>query len=259
MQNQSDSAPRRKMAKVKRLSFVQFLSLPSRARRANQGRSPSRLKSSRVLQWRLVAEKMKRANAQISRKFTLGIVTVFALLMFALVDGSYGNGTPTHETIQWLGVAAILVSMHGRTWTYLYICDRKNNEIVTDGPYSIVRNPLYFFSIVGAAGAGSQIGSVTLGIVVGLLVGIVFYFEIFYEERRLAARHGAKYFAYKSLVPRLLPDPRLWRESRTLTVKPAKVLVSFVESSLFLLTVPLAEIFEYLRSCGILPVLLRLP
>ena len=37
---------------------------------------------------------MKTANGQISRKFTLGGVTIFGLLMFALVDGSYANGTP---------------------------------------------------------------------------------------------------------------------------------------------------------------------
>ena len=42
----------------------------------------------------------------------------------------------------------------------LYVGGRKNAELVTTGPYSMMRNPLYFFSLLGVAGVGAQTGSV---------------------------------------------------------------------------------------------------
>ena len=60
--------------------------------------------------------------------------------------------------------------LHARpTWSSLYIAGRKGRELVTVGPYSTCRNPLYFFSIVGAAGMGAQSGSLTLGLICGMI------------------------------------------------------------------------------------------
>jgi protein-S-isoprenylcysteine O-methyltransferase Ste14 len=199
------------------------------------------------------------AGVKITRMFMLGIVAILAILAFALIDGDYANGTFVHELIQWCGFMAIFVSIYGRTWTFVYICDRKNAELVRDGPYSVVRNPLYFFSIVGTAGATAQIGSVTLAVIFGFLVWLVLYMEIINEERVLAALHGQEFLTYKASVPRLLPNLRLWRDVPSLPVNPAKLLVSFADSSLFLLSLPFAECLEFLRSSGYLPTLLRLP
>ena len=60
-------------------------------------------------------------------------------------------------------------------------------------------------------------------------------------------------------VPRFLPNPRLWRDAPTLTIMPPKMLRTFADAMVFLLTVPLAEAFEQLQNIGVLPVLLRLP
>ena len=72
--------------------------------------------------------------------------------------------------IEWFGIFAIILCIFGRTWTSLYIGGRKNRALLTKGPYSVVRNPLYVFSILGAAGAGAQLGSVISSVIIGLLV-----------------------------------------------------------------------------------------
>jgi hypothetical protein len=43
------------------------------------------------------------------------------------------------------------------------------------------------------------------------------------------------------------------------TVKPPKMVRTFVDAMAFLLSVPVAEAFEQLQKIGILPVLMHLP
>jgi protein-S-isoprenylcysteine O-methyltransferase Ste14 len=192
-----------------------------------------------------------------TREIGLGIVLLLGILMFATTGSTGTNGT--HEMIEWFGIFAILLCIFGRTWTSLYIGGRKNRALLTKGPYSVVRNPLYVFSILGAAGAGAQLGSVISSVIIGLLVWMVFYIEVLREERNMAARHGANYAAYKTSVPRFLPNPFLWRDEPILTVRPQKVLLTFADSPLLLVLLPLAEGFELLQKIGILPVMFRLP
>jgi len=146
-----------------------------------------------------------------TREIGLGIVLLLGILMFATTGSTGTNGT--HEMIEWFGIFAILLCIFGRTWTSLYIGGRKNRALLTKGPYSVVRNPLYVFSILGAAGAGAQLGSVISSVIIGLLVWMVFYIEVLREERNMAARHGANYA--KTSVPRFLPNPFLWRDEQS--------------------------------------------
>lgn len=199
------------------------------------------------------------ADVQIVRKIVLVIAILIGILLFALTDARLQSGTFAYEMIKWSGIVAIVVCILGRTWCSLYISGRKIEQFVTVGPYSVSRNPLYFFSILGAAGAGAQLGSVLSCVFFGLLAWIVFYVVILQEERLMAERYGAEYAAYLASVPRLLPNPRLWRDLPTLTVMPPKVLRTFADAMLFLLVVPLAEGLGRLQDIGVLPVLLRLP
>jgi hypothetical protein len=129
---------------------------------------------------------------------------------------------------------------------------------VTVGPYSIVRNPLYVFSILGAAGAGAQLGSITTAMLSGLLAWLVFHVVVRQEERLMAERYGDAFAAYMASVPRFLPDLRLWRDVPTLTVIPRRVVQTFADAMFLLLAVPLAELFEHLQQIGMLPVRLHL-
>jgi steroid 5-alpha reductase family enzyme len=161
--------------------------------------------------------------------------------------------------IEWIGIILIVVCILGRTWASLYIGGRKIDELVTTGPYSIMRNPLYSFSFLGAAGAGAQTGSLVLALICGALAYIVFYVVVLQEEKLLLERYGEKYRTFMARVPRFLPNPRLWRDEQTLTIRPPRVLTTFADALVFLLAVPVAEGFEYLQEIGTIPVLLVLP
>ncbi|TGS89835.1 isoprenylcysteine carboxylmethyltransferase family protein, partial [bacterium M00.F.Ca.ET.177.01.1.1] len=96
---------------------------------------------------------------QYMRRIVLAVLVVvlFAALLFG--QSTFPPDTPVHESIEMFGVLLIFLGIVGRLWSTLYIGGRKSSEVVTGGPYSITRNPLYVFSTVAAAGVGAQIGS----------------------------------------------------------------------------------------------------
>ena len=206
-----------------------------------------------------IANTMTIAEVQIVRKIVLGAATLAGVLMFALTNSRLEAANSTHEMIEWIGIVAIVICVLGRTWASLYIAGRKIEQLVTDGPYSVMRNPLYLFSIIGAAGAGAQLGSIVAGLIFGALAWAVFHVVTLQEERLLTERYGAAFASYVAKVPRFLPNPRLWRDVPVLTIMPPKILRTFGDAMVFLLSVPIAEGFEQLQNIGVLPILLRLP
>lgn len=202
---------------------------------------------------------MTIAEVQLVRKFTLGLAVLVGILMFALTTSRAASGTTAHEMIEWVGIVLMVVCILGRTWCTLYIGGRKIDELVREGPYSISRNPLYVFSILGAAGAGAQLGSALAGAIFGVLAWLVFYVVVLQEEKLLLGHYAGVYENYKATVPRFWPDVRRWRDLPTVTVTPPRLLRTFFDAMFFLLTVPVAEMFEQLQNLHILPVLFRLP
>lgn len=198
-------------------------------------------------------------QVQLVRKVVL-LAVVLACLMLLVFGGSYWpGGGSVHEAIEWAGIALIITCIIGRTWCTLYIGGNKVQALVTAGPYSVSRNPLYVFSIMGAAGAGAQLGSVVLALSAGLAAAAVFYVVVLKEEQALVVHHGNAYRQYLAEVPRFLPNFSLWRDVAAVSVRPSLVRRTFVDACVFLLAIPLAEGAEYLHESGILNVLFHLP
>lgn len=164
-----------------------------------------------------------------------------------------------HETLETAGVWAVILCIIGRVWCSLYIGGRKKAEIVRDGPYSISRNPLYVFSIIGAAGIGAAIGSVLLAALFAFACYLLFSQVVAKEEVYLKERHGAAYEVYLAEVPRFFPNFRLWQDASTLNVQPRLVVRTLLDSSLFLLAFPFFELLEWLQGAGYLATPLMLP
>ena len=202
---------------------------------------------------------MKIHTVQTIRKIVLYVVVALGVFVFAVTTSIYPSGGTIHEMVEWFGIVLIVACILGRTWSSLYIGGRKIEEFVRTGPYSVMRNPLYFFSFLGAAGVGMQVGSVILGLICAVLGWLVFHVVVLQEEQVLAARYGETYRDYLSRVPRFFPKPSLWHDEPTLTIRPPRVLMTFADALVFLLAVPLAELFEHLQATGVIPVLLRLP
>ena len=129
--------------------------------------------------------------SQTSRKIILAISCLLGISIFFIADSYWPDGGVVHESIEWVGIALISICVLGRTWCTLYIGNRKNYELIQDGPYSVVRHPLYLFSIVGAIGVGAQAGGFTAALVGGFLTWAVFLRMSQVEEDAMLDAFGA--------------------------------------------------------------------
>jgi protein-S-isoprenylcysteine O-methyltransferase Ste14 len=123
--------------------------------------------------------------------FGLAVEWIFAVVAALLAAGSI-----------WLALAAINVL--GKHWSPAARII-EGHRLVTDGPYRIVRHPIY------AAVLGLMVAT---GLVISkpwaLGVGVVLYLlgttsRIRIEERLLLQQFGGRYEEYKSKVPALIP------------------------------------------------------
>ncbi|QIH73054.1 isoprenylcysteine carboxylmethyltransferase family protein [Brevundimonas mediterranea] len=157
-----------------------------------------------------------------------------------------------------LGLVAIAVCVIGRAWCSLYIGGRKKQEIVSTGPYSVSRNPLYVFSFIGAFGMGAQSG-LTVGIAFAFACWVVFRIVVDWEERFLTDAFGRPYEDYRNSTPRFLPDPSLWRDDAEVVVRPAFFIRTIRDGSVFLLALPLFEAIEAIQRFQGFHTLVQLP
>jgi protein-S-isoprenylcysteine O-methyltransferase Ste14 len=157
-----------------------------------------------------------------------------------------------------IGVSLIGAAILGRLWCTLYIGGRKSDMVVSAGPYSIMRNPLYFFSTLGVLGAGAQSGSIIVAFFLAILCVAAFHIVIRREERFLAGQFGADYQNYLAQVPRFWPNLRLFRDDPLLSVHPKRMYATLMDGLVFFAALPAFAAVEYLQRTGAVPVLLRL-
>jgi protein-S-isoprenylcysteine O-methyltransferase Ste14 len=199
-------------------------------------------------------------QTQRKRKLAAWFAVAASSVVLAGVRPIWSPAVPgAFALITTLGIVLIVVCILGRTWCTIYIGGHKKRQLTTQGPYSVVRNPLYVFTIIGTAGIGAQSGTVSVTVLFTMIAAIMFAFVVRREERFLAATFGAEFAAYCARVPRFWPRPTLWQEAGVLLVSPHLVRRSFLDACLFLLAVPIAQLVHEMHDDGWFPLHLRLP
>ena len=197
--------------------------------------------------------------SQTARKAILGVAVAAGIAFLLVGDLRWSQEHFLHEAIEWFGIGLIAICIVGRTWCSLYIGGQKNRNLITEGPYSICRNPLYLFSIIGAVGVGAQVGSIAIALSCGFIAWTILVGSAMREEQTLLAHFGSEYAQYFDRVPRLLPRFALWRDRAIVEVRPRVVVTTFIDALVFLAAIPVAEGLEYLHEMAILPTWVTLP
>lgn len=187
-------------------------------------------------------------------KFLTALVVTIAVFSHHI----YQEGGLVNLALETLGGAALFVSALGRVWAAAYIAGKKNRELVTSGPYSISRHPLYFFTALGFLGAGLALESLILTALFLVVFLITHCPAIHTEEQHLMQEFGEAYRQYAACTPRLWPG---WRSFHTVaegTISYAIFTRALLDASLIGLIYPATHLLEWAHIRHLLPVIFRL-
>jgi protein-S-isoprenylcysteine O-methyltransferase Ste14 len=146
-----------------------------------------------------------------------------------------------------------------RWWATLFIGGRKIDELVTEGPYSMCRNPLYVGTLLMTVSVAVFLQSLTLFAGIVIVGSLYLWMTVPIEEQKLQAIHGERFSAYCRRVPRIIPNPRLYTAPEVLQVRLIGVRAEFFRM-LQWSAVPIVCYFvEHLRMLPWWPTPLSLP
>ena len=206
-----------------------------------------------------VFARLKRlSRVQRIRRVLLVLSALCILALCLFTDSAWRSTALVHDLIQTLGLVLTLGGALGRIWSSLYLNGRKNTALMTYGPYSLTRNPLYVFSIMGVTGMGLLSGSLLTGLVSGGLIYLVFNWVIAQEEETLTMIFGDAYRNYMRQVPRLGITLRQWNNPENLDISMKALGRTVREALCFLLAIPFFILLNFLHKDALLPVVFHL-
>ena len=177
-----------------------------------------------------------------------------AIIAILLTGESYWEtASPLTTGVLFLvGCFLVGVATLGRLWCSLYIAGYKTKTLVVTGPYSISRNPLYFFSMVGGIGVGLATETLVIPAMILIMFAIYYPFVIRFEENKLGEIHPEQFDAYCQTVPRFWPKWSLLTEPDEYTVTPKTFRKHIFSALWFIWMIGIIELIEMFRELDIL-------
>ncbi len=181
------------------------------------------------------------------------------LLLALFTSHSFADDSVTDVSFEVLGLVLLTIAMIGRLWALLYMAGHKKSELIREGPYSIMRHPLYTFSFVGIVGIG--LASENLLILAALVAFFLLYYPVAVrrEEAKLIEKFGNPYVEYRAKVPAFIPNFRLYQTPEHYDVRVSSLTRSCRDAIWFVLMFCLLHSIEWFQQSGILPVLWKVP
>ncbi|MBU0677055.1 MAG: isoprenylcysteine carboxylmethyltransferase family protein [Verrucomicrobia bacterium] len=197
-----------------------------------------------------------------TEKIRVPISYMFAVALLALIAVSQSAWEERSEMIGTLLFAAGIMlagaGALGRIWCSVYIAGWKQKTLVTDGPYSVSRNPLYVFSLIGGVGVGLATETMLIPLILALFFLMYYPGTIRNEEKILGDLHGDAFQEYMRTVPRFWPRFSLLKEAAERQVNPIVFRKHLSSAVWFIWLIGIVKIVEELREMGVLPTILKL-
>jgi protein-S-isoprenylcysteine O-methyltransferase Ste14 len=142
-------------------------------------------------------------------------IAYFFFVPYVVIAARPGPELAVPEPLRWVGLAAVVLGVAFALWAIATLGRHydveleihSDHELVRDGPYRVVRHPLY--AGLGLHFAGACLATGNLALIAGTL--LVTYPALVYrawvEERLLRERFGAAYDEYARRVGMLVPLP----------------------------------------------------
>jgi len=198
--------------------------------------------------------RIARRRVIVSRIFAIAVI-----LLATFTAGSYKEGSLADIVLETFGLFLLTVCSMGRLWALLYIGGYKKLELITEGPYSMVRHPLYVFSLIGAIGIGFASENILVLAVMVIFYLLYYPLTIFVEEKKLTDKFGQAYLDYIKSTPRFLPKLSLYKSPPQVVVNTDIFLKSIAIGMWFIWIFIVMDFIQALQQGGFIPVLLWVP
>ena len=163
------------------------------------------------LYWFAAAVSVKRGRVSWSRELRVRAVIIVIAIVLVRFGAFRGHALNTDPLRAGLGLVLFALGLAFAIWARVNIgrnwgtpMTRKDEpELVTSGPYHLVRHPIYTGILV--AGIGTSVALNWTWLIAAGLAGIYFVYSATVEERYLAERFPDTYPTYKCSTKMLLP------------------------------------------------------
>jgi protein-S-isoprenylcysteine O-methyltransferase Ste14 len=171
----------------------------------------------------LVYWQIRAANAKITQRLepiasravrVLAFLTVFALLSPYRIPlpWLYLHLWPVGLWPFWIGAAVTVAGLLFAVWAREHLGSnwsrsvtiKQDHELITTGPYTAVRHPIYTGILTGFIGTAIAITEVR-GVIVVALVFLAFWAKLLMEENWMRSQFGESYIDYTHHTSALVP------------------------------------------------------
>lgn len=148
-------------------------------------------------------------------KFSVLLIIIMSISSVAAstIDWAYFRNAHDNLLLSIIGLFIIATGIIFRIWAIYTLGKhftatvqiKQDHQLITSGPYSIVRHPSYLGAMWAMVGT-----SVFLNSIIGIIISVVCMFYAYYirittEERALSDLFGKEYSEYQKKVKKLIP------------------------------------------------------
>ncbi len=161
--------------------------------------------------WLVAAFSMKRERVPWSHELRIRAVILVAAIVLVRFGAFRSHGFNTDPWRVGVGLVLFALGLGFAVWARLHIgrnwgtpmSQKDEPELVTSGPYHLVRHPIYTGVLV--AGIGTAVALSWLWLLVVALTAVYFIYSATVEERNLTAQFPDTYPLYRRSTKMLLP------------------------------------------------------
>src|SRR5215470_14848569 len=162
--------------------------------------------------WLAASVGVKAGRTRWARFAGVRVAIILILLLLLRLRVFKGHRVVTTDPwLQGIGLAVFILGLALAVWARVYIgrnwgmpmSQKADPELVTTGPYSRIRHPIYTGIILGMVGTAIAVSRYWLLAVA--ILGVYFLFSAVVEERTMAKLFPAAYPPYKRATKMLIP------------------------------------------------------
>ena len=157
-------------------------------------------------------QRLEPAHSRILRVIVFLIVIVLLSTTRIPLPWLYRELWPSGLAAFWIGAAVAVAGLLFAVWARRHlgtnwsrsVTIKQGHELITSGPYALVRHPIYTGILTGFVGSAIALSEVR-GVIVIVLVFLVFWSKLRREEEWMRSQFGDTYAAYAQHTAALVP------------------------------------------------------